>query len=103
MPGKLSINARQVVSLLSSDIAGGSMSKKWYNYFVSVDEQKSALEDPQASPEAPPSAAQTVADIAASVGPEPKLTNIPPPSASFDEIYNAAEIHPPQHGYTIYK
>jgi hypothetical protein len=27
----------------------------------------------------------------------------PPPGASFEEIYNAAEIHPPEHGYTIYK
>src|SRR5262245_43870265 len=75
------------------------MSKKWYNYFVSVDEPGSAGDQPQ--PER--TAAQTVADIAASVAPEPKLTNVPPPSASFDEIYSAAEIHPPAHGYTIYK
>jgi len=75
------------------------MSKKWYNYFVSVDEPGSAGDQPQ--PER--TAAQTVADIAASVAPEPKLTNVPPPGASFDEIYSAAEIHPPAHGYTIYK
>ena len=75
------------------------MSKKWYNYFVSVDEPGSAGDQPQ--PER--TAAQTVADIAASVAPEPKLTNVPPPGASFDEIYTAAEIHPPAHGYTIYK
>ena len=27
----------------------------------------------------------------------------PAAGASFEEIYNAAEIHPPTHGYTIYK
>ena len=79
------------------------MTKKWYNYFVSVDEAGSAGDPQQAPPEAERSAAQTVADIAASVAPEPKMTSIPPPSASFDEIYSAAEIHPPAHGYTIYK
>ena len=75
------------------------MSKKWYNYFVSVDEAGQA----QTQPEPGRSAAQTVADIAATLSPAPSPTNQPPPGASFDEIYSAAEIHPPQHGYTIYK
>jgi hypothetical protein len=79
------------------------MTKKWYNYFVSVDEANPAGEQAQAPPDAGPTAAQTVADIAASLTPPPKLTNLPGPAASFDDIYNAAEIHPPQHGYTIYK
>ena len=79
------------------------MNKKWYNYFVSVDEAASAGDQAKAPPETERSAAQTVADIAASVSVEPKMTTVPPPSASFEEIYNAAEIHPPTHGYTIYK
>jgi hypothetical protein len=83
------------------------MSKKWYNYFVSVDEANQAGEEPQAQPqpEAARSAAQTVADIAASlsVPPAPKMASLPGPAASFTEIYSAAEIHPPPHGYTIYK
>src|SRR5258708_1758167 len=83
------------------------MSKKWYNYFVSVDEANAAAGEAQ-SPPAPasgPSAAQPVADIAASisVSAQPKLANLPGPAASFDEIYSAAEIHPPEHGFTIYK
>jgi hypothetical protein len=79
------------------------MSKKWYNYFVSVDEPNAAGNEAPVSPESARSAAQTVADIAASVSPAPMPANPPPPGASFDEIYSAAEIHPPQHGYTIYK
>src|SRR5437588_11268793 len=78
------------------------MTKKWYNYFVSVDEAAGESQSP-APPE--PSAAQTVADIAASIAPpaQPKMANLPGPAASFDDIYNAAEIHSPEHGYTIYK
>lgn len=79
------------------------MSKKWYNYFVSVDEANPAGNESPVSSESARSAAQTVAEIAASVSPAPTLANQPPPGASFDEIYNAAEIHAPQHGYTIYK
>lgn len=79
------------------------MSKKWYNYFVSVDEANPAGNETPAPSDSGRSAAQTVAEIAASVSPAPTPANQPPPGASFDEIYSAAEIHPPQHGYTIYK
>src|SRR5260370_26509986 len=79
------------------------MSKKWYNYFVSVDEANAGGHEAPASTESARSAVQTVADIAASVPPAPTPASLPPPGASFDEIYNAAEIHAPQHGYTIYK
>ena len=83
------------------------MTKKWYNYFVSVDDAGGSADAPQQQPDAAASAAQTVADIAASLAPAPsatpRMTNLPGPAASFDDIYNAAEIHPPQHGYTIYK
>ena len=91
------------------------MSKKWYEYFVSVDDPAGTGDAAQppadrpaagARPSGPasPNAAQAIADIAASLGPEPKFTGPPPSnSASFEEIYQAAEIHPPAHGFTIVK
>jgi hypothetical protein len=79
------------------------MSKKWYNYFVSVDEANATADQAQTPPEPGRSAAQTVADIAATLSPAPTPAIQPQPGASFEEIYNAAEIHPPEHGYTIYK
>jgi hypothetical protein len=77
------------------------MTKKWYNYFVSV-------ESPDAgSPsqgEAPSGAAQTVADIASSMNaPEPSFTTPVSNAASFDEIYKAAEIPDAPGGYSILK
>lgn len=94
-------------------------SKKWYNYFVSV-EGEGATEP--ASPQAPGSgggdAARAVAEIAAAIKPaaEAKLAAqplppMPPPAPAgspprtmeFGEIYAAAEIKPPTHGYTITK
>jgi len=78
------------------------MSKKWYNYLVSVDEE-AAPNQAQTQPDSARSAAQTVADIAATLSPAPTPTSQPPAGASFEEIYTAAEIHPPDHGYTIYK
>jgi len=78
------------------------MSKKWYNYFVSVDEAAPGAEAP-APTQSARTPAQTVADIAASVAPAPVPANQPPAGATFDEIYSAAEIRTPAHGYTIYK
>ena len=83
------------------------MSKKWYNYFVSVEGEGATSDqagaDPSAS-DATKGAAQTIADIAASVRMEPQFTSTrgAMPS-SFDEIYRAAEIQPPTHGYTVFK
>src|ERR1051326_3289868 len=85
------------------------MTKKWYNYFVSVDEER---ENPNPSqspsrPAHPPasasSAAQTVAEIAKTVAPQPQFTVPVSNSASFDEIYKAAEIPSPPQGYSILK
>lgn len=47
--------------------------------------------------------AQTVAEIASSVAAEPKFSSPVSAAAGFDEIYHAAEIQPPAHGYTIMK
>jgi hypothetical protein len=81
------------------------MSKKWYNLFVSVDESSLRPEESEATPPTS-SAAQTVADIARSVnpaGPPPTFTAPISNPTSFAEIYAAAEIHPPTHGFTIEK
>jgi hypothetical protein len=84
------------------------MSKKWYNYFVSVEgQEQGALQDPPASPAstAPPqrSAAQAVADIAAAVTVAPAFAQKMTSTNTFEEIYQAAEIQPPPHGYTVFK
>ena len=75
------------------------MSKKWYNLFVSVDspQGEAATDSPTSSP------AQTVADIASSLAVEPKFTAPVSAAAGFDEIYKAAEIPDPPHGYSIMK
>jgi Asp-tRNA(Asn)/Glu-tRNA(Gln) amidotransferase A subunit family amidase len=85
------------------------VSKKWYNLFVSIDQPaEDAVEGPSPtrsgqSSSATGSAARTVADIAASVAAETKFTAQVRNPTSFDEIYRAAEILPPAHGYTIMK
>ncbi len=78
------------------------MSKKWYNLFVSLKDAAPAETVPD-TVEPVPIAAQTVADIAASLGPAPDFPAPVANPSAFDEIYSAAEIHPPQHGYTILK
>jgi hypothetical protein len=85
------------------------MSKKWYNLFVSVDESANRPEESETTPSAP-SAAQAVADIARSIGSQPRSTTQPATFSApvtnpttFAEIYAAAEIHPPSHGFTIEK
>jgi hypothetical protein len=78
------------------------MSKKWYNLFVSVGDTGGPAPETGGEP-APPSAAQAVADIAAAVAPETRFTTPVRNAASFDEVYSAAEIRPPAHGYTIMK
>lgn len=78
------------------------MSKKWYNLFVSVDQPGTPEAEPGAEQPAP-SAAQAIADIAATVAPEPRFAGPVSQSASFEEIYSAAEIHPPAHGFNIMK
>jgi hypothetical protein len=88
------------------------MSKKWHEYFFSVNERPAA-ESPPRETEEPPAApsnnaAQAVADIAASIAPQPAPTpavarQAASNSTSFQEIYDAAEIRSPVHGFTIMK
>ncbi len=81
------------------------MSKKWYELFVSVEPNTGAA--PQAPDDgreaAPRTPAQAVAEIASKIPMEPQFTTAVKNPSSFDEIYSAAEIATPEHGYTIYK
>lgn len=83
------------------------MSKKWYNYIVSVDDAASAAQQGQPNPKVPAggtkSAAQSVAEIASTIAVEPKFTSPVSDSTSFEQIYKAAEIPAPPQGYSILK
>jgi hypothetical protein len=88
------------------------MTKKWYNYFVSVDDPNNPGQtDPSAQGSPSPgsasaggmSAAQTVAQIASNVSAEPRFSAPVSNANSFDEIYQAAEIPPAPQGYSIMK
>ena len=100
------------------------MSKKWYNLFVSIDPGAEGQRGDSSGAADGGSAAQAIADIAASIRPvDDKLAPMVAPAASlgsatltgkampapaaaplsFGEIYGAADITPPAHGYTILK
>ncbi|HEU0121737.1 MAG TPA: hypothetical protein VFQ91_14505 [Bryobacteraceae bacterium] len=93
-------------------------SKKWYEYFVSVEGDANAPANQPASLNPfgaqPGDAASAIAQIAAQVQ-QPVAAAPPPPPAkfektaaagvsmTFEDIYAAAEIKPPAHGYTVFK
>lgn len=79
------------------------MTKKWYNYFVSVDDAEIGASGPKSAAGPAAGAAQTVADIASGLAAEPKFTSPVSNAASFAEIYKAAEIPDPPQGYSILK
>ena len=82
------------------------MTKKWYNYLVSVDEASAAEQAGRVPGRSAPdskNAAQSVAEIAASVAAEAKFTSPVSDPTSFDQIYRAAEIPPAPQGYSILK
>lgn len=79
------------------------MSKKWYNLFVSVDQQSAPAGTLQGPDSPPVSPAQAIADIAAAVAPEPQFTAAVANPGSFNEIYSSAEIRAAGHGFTIMK
>jgi hypothetical protein len=79
------------------------MSKKWYNYIVSIndgDGKNAPASDDAAGAK---TAAQSVAEIASTIAAEPQFTTPVSDPTSFDEIYKAAEIPPPAKGYSILK
>jgi hypothetical protein len=82
------------------------MSKKWYNYIVTVDDAAGTESDPtNVTPNTKnaPATARSVANIASSIATEPKFTTPISDPTSFEEIYKAAEIPPPPQGYSILK
>jgi len=83
------------------------MTKKWYNYFVSVDTEENGAPSEGSTPEgARPSsisAAQSVAEIASTIAPAPTFTTPVSNPTSFEDIYKAAEIPPAPQGYSILK
>jgi hypothetical protein len=86
------------------------MTKKWYNYIVSVDDAAGAEANSSNAPANTRSAAggaknaaQSVAEIASSIAAEPKFTTPISDPTSFEEIYKAAEIPPAPQGYSILK
>jgi hypothetical protein len=81
------------------------MTKKWYNYFISVDQNAAGEQTASSSPnpDAQKSASQSVAEIAAGIAAEPKFTNPVSDPTSFEEIYRAGEIPEAPHGYSILK
>src|SRR5262245_30514349 len=81
------------------------MAKKWYNLFLSVEPSgaDAGEEAARGAPSADAEAARTVAEIAASIGDPPAFSASAGKLPSFDELYAAAEIRQPGHGYTILK
>jgi len=79
------------------------MPKKWYNYIVSVDDEANQPPQSTGAPATQKSAAQSVAEIAATMAPEPKFTTPVSDPTSFDQIYKAAEIPAAPKDYSILK
>jgi hypothetical protein len=71
--------------------------------FLSVDQAAPGSGTAEEGSPVPRSPAQTVAEIASSVAAETRFAGPVSAAAGFDEIYRAAEIQPPAHGYTIMK
>lgn len=88
------------------------MTKKWYNFFVVTEPQKNAgaatkkspaTRTSPSAPAAPRDGPQRVADLPAQAAPDPTFdTPVTDPTA-FEDIYAAARIEMPRHGYTIHK
>jgi hypothetical protein len=79
------------------------MSKKWYNYIVSIDDAGQNVESSSQASTSSKSAAQSVAEIASTIAAEPQFTTPVSDPTSFEEIYKAAEIPPAAKGYSILK
>ena len=79
------------------------MSKKWYNYIVSIDDDAGKNASASDNAAGAKTAAQSVAEIASTIAAEPQFTTPVSDPTSFDEIYRAAEIPPASGGYSILK
>lgn len=80
------------------------MSKKWYNYIVSVDGSENQPNQANSGPQTTSkTAAQCIAEIASTIAAEPQFTTPVSDPTSFEEIYKAAEIPVASKGYSILK
>ena len=76
------------------------MSKKWYNYFVETPPTETPpAQPPGESPAPPPRAADLVKDA----GADAELSGPVTTPVSFDDVYGAAQIQAPAHGYSVLK
>jgi len=76
------------------------VNKKWYNYFIETPPTEAPpAQPPGEAPAPPPRAADLVKDAAA----DPELSGPVTTPVSFDDVYGAAQIQPPAHGYSVLK
>jgi hypothetical protein len=76
------------------------MQKKWYSYFV-VAEEPAGTKDP--SSESVPSEPQRVSDLADEIPADATFSATPAGAIDLKEVYDAAKIGAPAHGYTVLK
>jgi hypothetical protein len=75
------------------------VSKKWYNYFVETPPTEATAQPPADATAAPPRAADLVKDA----GADAELSGPVTAPVSFDDVYGAAQIQAPVHGYSVLK
>jgi hypothetical protein len=76
-----------------------AVSKKWYNYFVETPPTEAPPAQPRGeAPAPPPRAADLVKD-----SPDPEPAGPVTAPVSFDDVYGAALIQAPAHGYSVLK
>ena len=78
------------------------MSKKWYSYFVLTEEPAGAASSAD-SPAPPSSAPQRVSDVVPDAGASPSFPAPVGSAVDLGEVYAAAKIAAPLHGYTVLK
>lgn len=75
------------------------MAKKWYSYFV-VTEEPPAVPSGDAQAPAPP---QRVTDVVSDSGAETTVLSPAQGAIDLGQVYDAAKIETPAHGYTVLK
>ena len=78
------------------------MAKKWYSYFV-VTDGSTDVADPTAAADVPSAAPQRVSDVVPDADASAPLSGPVQQSVDLSEVYTAAKISAPAHGYTVLK